>query len=962
MTRFSETLRSRSSLLAISLAALSLAACGNSPSADNYQEPATPEMTDTSSQLSVAVEKYELENGLDVVLHVDKSDPVVAINLAVHVGSARELPGRTGFAHLFEHLLFLDSENLGYGGLDEMNTRIGGEGTNGFTTNDMTQYFQAVPADALEKIIWAEADKLGYFINTVTEDVIINEKQVVKNEKRQRVDNQPYGHNFYVIGKAMYPEDHPYNWQVIGSLADLEAASLEDVQAFYRRWYVPNNVTVTISGDFDPAEAKRLVEKYFAEIPRGEEIERQEPRAAQLDENISLYHEDSFATVPLLTMVWPGVEQFHPDSYPLEILVAYLSEGKRAPLNEVLIDEEKLTSDVSMFNSTSELAGELYLFINSNAGEDLDGLVPALQQGLARFEENGISQEDLDRIKAGLEVDFYDNIQSALGKAIQLGEYNLFTGDPGYINEDISQMLGVTTEDVMRVYNTYIKDKPFVATSFVPEGKLKLALEGATQAEVVEEKIVQGAETVAEFDPTIRNFTPTPSSFDRTVEPPFGEPYDLSSPEVWRDTLGNGIDVYGIENTETPLVYFSLAIGAGRERGDPAKPAVANMTADMLEKGTAGKTTAELEDAINMLGSSIRINEGSYGTFVQGETLARNFDETISLVQEMLLEPRWDEEEFELLKRQRINELEQAAGSPNAIAARESAQLLYPDDHMFSYRPYGTIEKLEKVSLEDLKAFYAANYTPADARLQVVGDVTSADVSSAFDGLATRWTKQGPAAVSLPLAAEITESQIFFYDIPGAKQSVIIAARPSLAATDDDYPLAEAMNFLLGGIYTSELNTELRVNRGYTYGIRSGFSGAEDRGTFAVQTSVRSNVTKESIELIRDILASYGPEFTENDLEIMKGALLRGLALETETLGDKLGLLDDISTYGYPEDYLARNAERVDAMTLDDFKSLAQNYLRPDAMNWLVVGDAQTQAPRMEDVGFGAPVMLETDQ
>jgi len=229
----------------------------------------TPDAPKADGKIAgVEFEKYTLDNGLDVILHVDKSDPVVAIDLAAHVGSGREIAGRTGFAHLFEHLLFLDSENLGYGGLDEMNTRIGGEGTNGFTTNDMTQYFQAVPADALEKIIWAEADKLGYFINTVTQDVVDNEKQVVKNEKRQRVDNQPYGHNLYIVSKALYPEDHPYNWQVIGSLADLDAATLQDTKDFYNRWYVPNNVTVTLSGDFEVAEAKKIVDKYFAKRRR----------------------------------------------------------------------------------------------------------------------------------------------------------------------------------------------------------------------------------------------------------------------------------------------------------------------------------------------------------------------------------------------------------------------------------------------------------------------------------------------------------------------------------------------------------------------------------------------------------------------------------------------------------------------------------------------------------------------
>ncbi len=945
----------RSMIWGAALCIIALTGCSN--------EPTTTTKTSAiakaeSAELSIDFEKYELDNGLNVVLHVDRSDPVVAIDLAAHVGSAREVEGRTGFAHLFEHLLFLDSENLGYGGLDEMNTRIGGDGTNGFTTNDMTQYFQAVPADALEKIIWAEADKLGYFINTVTQPVVDNEKQVVKNEKRQRVDNQPYGHNFYIISKALYPDDHPYNWQVIGSLADLEAATLQDVIDFYRRWYVPNNVTVTISGDFDPSEAKRLVDKYFGEIPRGEDIEPLEVWRGELGAAKSLYQEDNFATVPLLTMVWPAVEQYHPDTYALEILMEYLSEGKRAPLNEVLIDEEKLTSDVSMFNFTKEISGELYLFVNANAGEDLDALLPAIETGFARFEENSISQTDLDRIKAGLEVEFYDGIQSALGKAIQLGEYNLFTGDPGFINEDIKRIQSVTTDDVMRVYQTYIKGEPFISTSIVPKGELDLALQGATKAEIVEEEILQGAEQEVVLDPTIREFERTASSFDRTVEPAFGEPYAIPSPEVWRTEMTNGIAVYGIESDETPLVYFSMSIDAGRTRGDVAKPAVASMTADLLEKGTATKTTAELEDAIKSLGSSISISAGSYGTYIEGSTLARNFNDTVALVEEMLLEPRWDAEEFDLLKRRQLTEIDQAAGDPGAISLREEAKLLYPEDHMFSYRSYGTREKLKAVTLDDLKAFYAKNYAPANAALRIVGNVNQQMVLGAFTNLPARWDTPTPAPVSVAQAEDVSASRIYFYDVPGAKQSILRLTRPSLAAIDPAYPLAEAMNFLLGDIYTSRLNTELRVNKGYTYGIRSGFSGAKDRGTFSVRSSVRSNVTKEAMQLIRNIVSSYGPDFTEDDLEVMKGALLRNQALQTETLNAKLGVVEEISDYGYPDDYLAQNANRIEAMTLDEFKSLASEHLLPDAMNWLVVGDAATQAERLADFGFGEPVML----
>ena len=907
---------------------------------------------------SIGYEKYTLDNGLDVILHVDRSDPIVAINLAANVGSSREVKGRTGFAHLFEHLLFMDSENLGYGGLDEMNTRIGGDGTNGFTTTDMTQYFQAVPSDALEKVIWAEADKLGYFINTVTQSVVDSEKQVVKNEKRQRVDNQPYGHNYYVIGKAIYPEDHPYNWQIIGSLDDLEAATLEDVKTFYRRWYVPNNVTLTLTGDFDVDEAKVLIEKYFGEIPRGPDVDERDPRAGTLSENLSFYHEDNFATVPRLTMVWPTVDQFHPDIYALEVLSEYLSDGKRAPLNEVLIDEQKLTSSVSTFNYGKVLSGEFYLTINANAGEDLDTLMPAVKSAFGRFEENGLSQADLDRIKAGYEVKFYGQLESVLGKAITLAQYNTLSGDPERINSDIRRLQEVTTEDVIGVYNTYLKGKPHVLTSFVPQGQLELALEGSAKAEVVEEVIVQGAETKVEQTADARDFERTPSSFDRTSEPAFGTAYSLPNPDVWRGPLANGIEVYGIESSETPLVYFSLVLDAGRDRANTDKPAIPNLTADLLNKGTANKTTAELEDAIKSLGSDIQVSATSTGTSITGSSLSRNFQQTMALVEEILLEPRWDTEEFELLKRKQINRIDQDAGDPRAISQREAAKLRYPEDHIFSYLPYGTKEKLEMVSLEDLKAFYQANYSPVRARLNVVGDVNAEVVRLVTEKMAANWKTPGTEAVSLPPANPVEKSVIYFYNIPGAKQSVLNIQRPSLSALDEDYPLATAVNFLLGGIYTSQLMTELRVNKGYTYGVRSRFSGAKDRGKFTIGSSVRSNVTRESLELIRDIVTNFGPGFTEDGLQVLKGAVLRGQALKNETLSAKLGVVQKISYFGYPDDFQARNAARVEAMTLEQFQRIANDYLRADAMQYIVVGDAQTQAGRLGDLGFGDPVML----
>jgi zinc protease len=959
--KFLENRMNNLKILAAAIFALLFSACDvpQSTSQTAMEAPPAESPGAETAGPSISYEKYTLDNGLDVILHVDRSDPVVAINLAANVGSSREVTGRTGFAHLFEHLLFMDSENLGYGGLDEMNTRIGGEGTNGFTTNDMTQYFQAVPSDALEKVIWAEADKLGYFINTVTQSVIDSEKQVVKNEKRQRVDNQPYGHNFYVIGKAIYPEDHPYNWQVIGSLDDLEAATLEDVKTFYRRWYVPNNVTLTLAGDFDLEQAKAFIEKYFGEIPRGPDVDKREPRAGTLSENLSFYHEDNFATVPRLTMVWPTVDQFHPDNYALEVLSQYLSDGKRAPLNEVLIDEQKLTSGVTTFNYRKVLSSEFFLVINANADEDLDKLLPAVQTAFERFEENGISQADLERIKAGYEVMFYGELQSVLGKSIALAQYNTLSGDPGRINRDIQRLQEVTTNDVIRVYNTYLKDKPHVLTSFVPQGQLELALEGSQKAEVVEEVVVQGAEAKVDQVAGAREFERTPSSFDRTIEPAFGAPYSLPNPDVWRKTLANGIEVYGIESSETPLVYFSLVLDAGRDRANPAKPAVPNLTADLLNKGTANKTTAELEDAIKSLGSDIRIFATSTGTSISGSSLSRNFQQTMALVEEMLLEPRWDAEEFELLKRKQINRIDQDAGDPEAISQREAAKLRYPEDHIYSYLPYGTKEKLELVTLDDLKSFYKTSYSPVRAQLNVVGDVNAEAVGLAAGSLASKWNTPGTSAISLPAANPVEKSVIYFYDIPGSKQSVLNIQRPSLSALDEDYPLANAVNFLLGGIYTSQLMTELRVKNGYTYGIRSRFSGAKDRGSFSIGSSVRSNVTLESLQLIRDIVANFGPGFSEDDLRVLKGAVLRGQALKNETLGAKLDVVQNISYFGYPDDFQARNAARVESMTLEQFRRIANDYLRADAMQYLVVGDAESQAGRLGDLGFGDPVMLE---
>lgn len=912
-----------------------------------------------AQDFSVDFEKFTLDNGLEVIFHEDKSDPVVAVALTFHVGSAREKEGKTGFAHLFEHLLFLESENLGKGGLDKMSSRIGGSGANGSTSRDRTNYFQTVPNDALEKMIWAEADKLGFFINTVTEAVVAKEKQVVKNEKRQGVDNRPYGHVNYVVGKNLYPESHPYNWQVIGSLEDLQNATLADVKEFYNKWYVPNNATLVIAGDFDFEQAKAWIHKYFDEIPRGEEITPLEDQPASLSETKKLFYEDNFARLPELRLTYPAVDIYHEDSYALDILTELLASGKKAPLNQVLIDEKELTSGVFFFSNNSEIAGEMSLIVRAFPNTDLNEVHSAVFEAFERFEEEGFTDSDLDRIKAGIETQFYNGLSSVLGKAFNLAQYNIFAGDPGYINEDIQKTLAVTKEDVMRVYEQYIKGKDYIATSFVPMGQADLALDGSMPATVVEEVIAEsGADEQFEL-PEETEYERTPSSFDRTVEPPYGNSPELAVPEVWSFTLDNGIPVHGITNSELPIVQFELRIKGGLMLEDMDKIGVSNLLAEVMTRGTANKTPEELEEAIDELGASINIRSGRQAITISGNTLARNFEATMALVEEMLLEPRWDETEFNLAKQSTLSAIAAQSADPNSIASNTFNSVVYGEDNILSKNPIGTINTVESITLDDLKTYYETNMSPSVADFMVVGAINEQEVNKVLRGLEENWSGADVQIPEFVKPEPIAEPTVYFYDVPGAKQSVLNFGYLAMPETDPDYYPATVMNYILGGGgFASRFTQELREGKGYTYGIRSGFAGNELPGAFQISSGVRTNVTLESAALVKQIMEEYPSTFTEADLATTKSFLLKSNARRFETLGAKLNMLYNVSTYGWEPDYVKERAQIVRDITIEDISELAREYANPNTMIYVVVGDAETQMHRLEELGFGKPVLV----
>lgn len=928
---------------------------------NNNQHSTSDKGNQQADGLSIPYEQITLDNGLSVIFHIDRSDPVVAVALTAHVGSAREKPGLTGFAHLFEHLLFLESENLGKGGLDQMSARIGGSGANGSTSRDATNYFQTVPNDALEKMIWAEADKLGYFINTVTEPVLAKEKEVVKNEKRQSIDNRPYGHTQYVIGKNLYPENHPYNWQVIGSLQDLQNATLADVKEFFRKWYTPNNVTLVIAGDFDVVQAKKWVHKYFDEINRGQEVQRQAKQPVTLSTTKSLYYEDNFAQVPELTYVWPTVPNYHPDSYALNVLSQYLSIGKLAPLNRILIDENKLTSDVQMYQYNSELSGETGLVVRAFDQVKLDDVADAIDQAFIEFETNGIPLSDLNRIKASQETNFYTSIGSVLGKAFQLAEYKIFVGDPGFVNQDIQNILNVSADDVMEVYHKYIKGKNFIKTSFVPKGQKNLALKGAKPAIVQEEQIINNQEDT--FDPSIvATYERTPSSFDRSIEPDYGPSPQLKVPEIWKTELTSGIKLIGIENDEVPLVRASMRIKGGLLNESKDLLGVSHLLAELMTKGTQNKTPAEFEYAIDNLGASLSVGAAEDGVYISINTLSKNYAKVMDLVNEMILQPRWDETELALLKQQTLAQIQQQLANPSSIANLQFDRLIYGEDHIYAYNQLGTQHSVNTITMTDLQEYFNRFIAPNVSSFSVVGDISQQQVIDSLQTLNQEWSVREIVFKAMPEQKGLEKPQLYFYDFPGAKQSQLRFGYQAMKFTDDDYYPAAVMNYRLGGGgFASQLTQQLRESKGYTYGIRSGFSGAEIAGSFTVASGVRSNVTYESTELIIDILKNYGKNFNDTDLAISQGFLIKSNARRFETLGAKLAMLNDIQQYDLPEDYILQREKIVRSISVDDIKNLAEKYVNPQRMNFLIVGDAKSQLQRLEQLGLG-PVILLNEQ
>ena len=922
----------------------------------------TTNCSNDSQELSIDYEKYTLANGLKVILHKDSSDPLVAISTIVHVGSNREKPGKTGFAHFFEHMAFTASENTPRGANRLLIPTWGGS-RNGGTSFDYTIYYEVVPKDALEKLMWIDSDRLGFMINTVDAETLEGEIQVVKNEKRQRVDNQPYGHSSGIIQKALYPQGHPYSWTVIGELEDLQAATIEDVKEFYNEFYGPSNATVVIAGDIDFDETKQLVERWFGEIKPNENIiEKPEVRLVTLSETKKLYHLDKYAQLPQLSLTFPSVEQYSKDSYALNTLGEILSDGRNSVFYKEIIEKQKLAPVANAYNYSAEIAGQFQLTVRANPGTPLNDVYDAIMKALENFEQNGVSDNDLKRIKAGQETGFYNSISTNLNKARQLGFYNEYAGDPGFVTQDIANILAVTEEDVIRVYNKYIKDQHAVILSVVPQSQPELILDGSEEAFIKEEQVVRGKEKQFDMKYGQENkpFIKTETEYDRS-EPALGELPLLTIPTVWTNDLSNGTKLYGIENSELPLVQFYLRIDGGQLLDKEGKKGTASLVANLMNEGTKTKTPAELEEAVDLLGSSISISAGLESISISGNSLSRNLEKTLNLVNEILTEPRWDNEAFEIAKTRRLASIQQVKGNPQSLAFNALNKRLYGDNHPSATPLGGTAASVESITISDLKNYFNANISPQVAHFHIVGDINEKEAINVLSNFNKKWNGDSVEIPTIAMVDAPSKPVVYFIDIPDAKQSAITVGTLTIPGTDPLlYPL-DVTNNRLGGGMEARLMRTLRLEKGYTYGAGSFLRPNKFQTPFYAYSQVRTNVTLESLEIFRDLITNYASTYFQDDLDVTRNKLIKSNALRFETLGSLINMLDKISKYNLPVNYIANQQDLLTGMTVEDVKQLANDYLNGENMIYVVAGDAKTQLELIKNLGFGEPVLLDRD-
>jgi len=870
--------------------------------------------------------KRTLANGLDVIVRPERRSPVVALNLWYHVGSKDEERRQRGFAHLFEHLMFEGSEHYP-GDFFKPLQRLGA-GVNGSTSSDRTNYFVDLPSAHAELALAMESDRMGCLLPALDDHKLRVQKDVVKNEYRQNYANRPYGQVGRLLAEAMYPPDHPYNWLTIGVMEDVEAATRDDVEAFFRRFYVPSNASLCVAGDVDEDRAFALAERYFGPIGGGIKATRPRAPAPGLDADVELLLRDR-VELERLYLVWPSAPMFHPDDATLALLADVLTRGKSSRLYEELVVDRELAQDVSAYQSGRELAGSFGVSATLRPGREPAEVRDRVDAALAAVARDGVTPEELERVRNGRLAGFFyalEHVGGFGGVADRLNAYNVYLGDPGRVTSDFDRYGAVTPEDVRRAASRYAAGRPRVALT------------------------VTGRKPAVTAPPLDRARPPAALPASR-FRPPV--------PEV--RALRCGVPLWVLPRRDLPVVSLSLALGgggAGSGRGGPA--GLASAAAAMLVEGTSTRDARAIALAAERHGTSLSTGCGWDAAYVSLQCLTPHLAAALDLAADVVRDPAFPEAEWRRLRGQTLAGLRAERDSAEARAHRGLLAALYPVGHPYRLPVDGDEAGVAAITRDDLVRFHREGHGPALACCVAAGDVDPDALAGALDDRLDGWAGPagGPPAVDAPGPGG--RPRILLYDRPGAPQAAVRAGHVGLHRLDPDYDAALVLNHVLGGQFNSRLNGRLREEKGFTYGVRSHFDARRGAGPFAVSAALQSDRLAEALDdlfaEVRDLADGRPP--TPAELDDARRSLIEGQPRYFETPAAMVSRYSGLHAHGLPVDHHARFAERLDALDVDALRRAATRLVRPQALCVVVVADAAMVAGPLRGLGWAEVTVL----